>query len=243
MSEFILDWPAAAAAGPSKAGGKGWQLALLAELGLPVPPGFVISASAAACGRNEPLPASLLTELSNELARRGWKEQPLAVRSSAYAEDSTRASFAGIHHSSLNVRGADAVGAAVQAVRDSRWTPAAEAYRQRPARYPSSSSWAAANPPMPRLALGPVFPHALRGYPGDRPRDTEARGRRCDLASHVGPEVNFRRAPTAMTASVTPLMNFGETSTPCCGAHLACGGRGARSGAVRVRKAAPRDTA
>lgn len=132
MSGLILDWPAAAVAGPSKAGGKGWQLALLAELGIPVPPGFVIRASAApTCGRDEPLPASLLTELSNELARRGWKEKPLAVRSSAYAEDSTRASFAGIHHSSLNVRGADAVVAAVQAVRDSRWTPAAEAYRQR----------------------------------------------------------------------------------------------------------------
>jgi pyruvate,water dikinase len=47
MNESFLlpDWLSVLAAGPAKAGGKGWQLARLARYGLPVPDGFVIPAS------------------------------------------------------------------------------------------------------------------------------------------------------------------------------------------------------
>lgn len=55
----------------------------------------------------------------------------LAVRSSATAEDSARASFAGIHQSRLNVRGQSDVARAVAACYGSLWTPQALAYRRR----------------------------------------------------------------------------------------------------------------
>ena len=132
MSELILDWRAAAQAGATQVGGKGWPLALLAEFGAPVPPGFVIAADANTARRSgEALAPSLVQALSDELQRRGWTELPLVVRSSAAAEDSAGASFAGIYRSLLNVRGIAALVTAVQAVLDSASTPAAQAYRAR----------------------------------------------------------------------------------------------------------------
>jgi pyruvate,water dikinase len=56
---------------------------------------------------------------------------PIAVRSSATAEDSAAASFAGIHQSVLNVRGPEAVLEAIKACYASLWTPQALAYRRR----------------------------------------------------------------------------------------------------------------
>ena len=50
MPAPILDWSAAAEAGSTQAGGKGWQLGRLAQLGVPVPEGFVIGASASVRG-------------------------------------------------------------------------------------------------------------------------------------------------------------------------------------------------
>ena len=132
MSQAILDWSAARHAGPEIAGGKGWQLGVLADLGAPVPPGFVIAASASMRRRSgDPMPASLVEILADELQRHGWDDRPLAVRSSAAQEDSRHASFAGIHLSRLNVCGLDAVVLAVQAVWDSAGSAAAIAYRQR----------------------------------------------------------------------------------------------------------------
>ena len=129
---MILDWHAAAEAGPSRAGGKGWQLGLLAGMGLPVPPGFVIDAGASRTHRHgDAIPSDVRDALERELARRGWSDVPLAVRSSAAQEDSARASFAGIHRSCLNVRGPDAVAGAVREVWDSLASEEARAYRQR----------------------------------------------------------------------------------------------------------------
>ncbi|HYD59802.1 MAG TPA: PEP/pyruvate-binding domain-containing protein [Noviherbaspirillum sp.] len=154
----LLDWEAAAAQ-REEAGGKGWQLGLLARYGLPVPDGFVIPAAFSRAAietleigaqlasdadaldtplerrRNaiasSPLSARLATLLHDELARRGWLDTPLAVRSSAAMEDSEQASFAGIHLSRLNVVGSDALADAVRAVWASLWTPQAMAYRER----------------------------------------------------------------------------------------------------------------
>lgn len=132
MTAPILDWQAASEAAPARAGGKGWQLGTLAELGVPVPPGFVIDAAVVGGRhRGDALPAALVAALSQELEGRGWNGQPLAVRSSAVAEDSAQASFAGIFRSFLNVRGLPALTDAVREVWDSVDSPAAEAYRQR----------------------------------------------------------------------------------------------------------------
>ncbi|HEY4214584.1 MAG TPA: PEP/pyruvate-binding domain-containing protein [Steroidobacteraceae bacterium] len=125
----LLDWGAASEAGAARAGGKGWQLATLAMSGLPVPDGFVIAAVEPP-QPGEPLPASLVKELETEIRRRGWAGIPLAVRSSGAAEDSARASFAGIYRSCLNVVGHNALVKAVADVYESYWTPAAVAYRQ-----------------------------------------------------------------------------------------------------------------
>lgn len=132
MSPFILDWPTAAAAGATLAGGKGWQLGLLAEFGVRVPDGFVLAAQ---CSRDHrpgtPVPEPVLAAVARELDRRGWSNRPLAVRSSAAQEDSHGTSFAGIHSSRLNVRGVDAVAEAIRTVWDSAWSEAATAYRAR----------------------------------------------------------------------------------------------------------------
>lgn len=132
MSEPILSWANAAELGPARAGGKGWQLGVLAELGAPVPPGFVIDCEAfAGRQRGEPLSLELVSALTQALESRGWTDIPLAVRSSATQEDAAGASFAGIFRSLLNVRGHDALIEAVHAVLDSVHSPAAEAYQAR----------------------------------------------------------------------------------------------------------------
>lgn len=65
------------------------------------------------------------------LRRAGDGVVSLAVRSSAACEDAPEASFAGIHDSFLNVRGADAALDAVRGCYASLWTPRAVAYRRR----------------------------------------------------------------------------------------------------------------
>ena len=57
--------------------------------------------------------------------------QPLAVRSSATAEDSDKASFAGIHDSCLNVTGPDALQSAIKTCYASIWSKRAIAYRRK----------------------------------------------------------------------------------------------------------------
>ena len=65
------------------------------------------------------------------LGETGLEERPLAVRSSAVAEDGAGTAFAGIHESFLGVVGLDAVCAAVSRCFASLWTPRAVAYRRR----------------------------------------------------------------------------------------------------------------
>jgi pyruvate,water dikinase len=132
MTALLLDWAAAALAGPEAAGGKGWQLARMARLGVPVPDGVVLSARAS-LGRQpgQDVPQAVAQALLETLRERGWLARPLALRSSAPQEDSAAASFAGIHLSCLNVLGAQAAVEAVRRIWDSQWTPQARAYRQR----------------------------------------------------------------------------------------------------------------
>ena len=113
-----------------RAGGKGASLARMTALGLPVPPGFVVPAEALAgalpdegeelralAERQDAAAAQALVggvELDPELraavdaayAGMGEGDVPVAVRSSACAEDSAEASFAGQQETFLHVRGA-----------------------------------------------------------------------------------------------------------------------------------------
>ena len=120
-----------------RAGGKGASLARMASLDLPVPPGFVVPANALAASLGER--AQELSSLSADDATRAQQivaeaemssdlreaivaayaelgeDASVAVRSSACAEDSEEASFAGQQETYLHVRGADAV---IERVRD-----------------------------------------------------------------------------------------------------------------------------
>jgi pyruvate,water dikinase len=107
-----------------RAGGKGASLARMSSLGLPVPEGFVIAAEVlaqvvdagalrAALPDHERAQAIVAAaqppvEIAEWYARLG-DDPPVAVRSSACAEDSETASYAGQQETYLYVRGADQV--------------------------------------------------------------------------------------------------------------------------------------
>lgn len=85
--------------------------------------------SSIAAGR---LPGDLSTQVTAALAAEGiLHDAALAVRSSATAEDSAAASFAGIHRSFLNVIGPDMLQDAIRGCYASLWTPTAVSYRRK----------------------------------------------------------------------------------------------------------------
>jgi pyruvate,water dikinase len=114
------------------AGGKGASLARMSELGLPVPPGFVVPAGCLVETLGErvdelraALPDAAQAQavvaaveppaaIAEAYAALG-DDPPVAVRSSACAEDSETASYAGQQETYLYVRGAEAV---LERVRD-----------------------------------------------------------------------------------------------------------------------------
>jgi pyruvate,water dikinase len=123
-----------------RAGGKGASLARMAALGLPVPPGFVVPANALADAlpdggaelralaerqdahaaqaliRTVELDPGLREAVLSAYAALGGEtsDPPVAVRSSACAEDSEAASFAGQQETYLHVRGGDDVRARIR---------------------------------------------------------------------------------------------------------------------------------
>ena len=106
-------------------GGKAVALARSLRAGLPVPPGFALgTVHVEAVCRGDEDTLRNLREGFTDLAG------PCAVRSSAVGEDSENASFAGQHVTVLNVRHADQLADAVQAVRDSAHRDSARAYRR-----------------------------------------------------------------------------------------------------------------
>src|SRR5690606_6537467 len=94
----------------AQAGGKGANLGELVRIGQPVPDGFVIT-TAALAGLTGPLPPELVTEIGQQYELLG--AGPVAVRSSATAEDLPGATFAGQQDTILGVEGTEAVVAAV----------------------------------------------------------------------------------------------------------------------------------
>jgi pyruvate,water dikinase len=130
----------------ARAGGKGASLARMTSYGLSVPPGFVVPADAlAAVVDTEALRAALPDharaqeivgaaepppEIAAAYAALG-EEPPVAVRSSACAEDGEAASYAGQQETYLYVRGADDVLVRVRDCWASFFSERALFYRQR----------------------------------------------------------------------------------------------------------------
>jgi rifampicin phosphotransferase len=137
----------------AQAGGKGANLGELVRAGLPVPDGFVVTTDAytsvispldlkiserAAAGQGAAIrtdveattmPTNIRIAVADAYARLG--AGPVAVRSSATAEDLPGAAFAGQQDSYLDVVGEAAVIDAVRRCWASLWTDRAIAYRNR----------------------------------------------------------------------------------------------------------------
>src|SRR3989442_1762823 len=129
-----------------EAGGKGANLGELRRAGFPVPDGFVITTAAyalaaEAAGVTGESPATARVRLAASTvpagiadavrqAYRALGAPPVAVRSSATAEDLPDASFAGQQDTILGVTGEDAVLDAVRKCWASLWNDRAVAYRQ-----------------------------------------------------------------------------------------------------------------
>ncbi|MFG1964550.1 PEP/pyruvate-binding domain-containing protein [Nonomuraea sp. NPDC049028] len=121
------------------AGGKGANLGELVKNGFPVPGGFVVTTAAydlVADGHdtrtyfeNVEIPPDLREAITGAYAELGGG--PVAVRSSATAEDLPGAAFAGQQDTYLNIVGAEAVVDAVRRCWGSLWTERAVAYREK----------------------------------------------------------------------------------------------------------------
>ena len=124
-------------------GGKSAHLGDLLQAGFPVPPGFAVTALAfdrvlrpgddRAAIRGREMPAEVASEIAAAYTalghRVGRDAPPVAVRSSAVAEDGADASFAGVQDTYLWVRGVDEVLHGVQRCWASYFNPEATAYR------------------------------------------------------------------------------------------------------------------
>lgn len=100
-------------------GGKAWGLGILAQKGFPIPPGIVLN--------SEPNETEWLEILS------WWKKNqntPLAIRSSAGAEDSAETSFAGQNRTFLNVKNEAEIRRAVRDCFASIFRESSQAYRK-----------------------------------------------------------------------------------------------------------------
>ena len=152
---FVLELLQVGRGDLDRAGGKGASLGELIRAGFPVPPGFVVTTGAydrfvAHDGLGETI-ARMRREDDPSTIRRAFEAAPVppevqravlaaygrlglgpvAVRSSATAEDLPEAAFAGQHDSFLNVVGPEALVQAVRRCWASLWTDRAVAYRAR----------------------------------------------------------------------------------------------------------------
>ena len=141
MSTLTLDFTHIDGAMLATVGGKAANLGELTRAGLPVPVGFCVTTEAyrrVAVGipldqvrealLGVEIPADIADEIRARYAALGV-DVPVAVRSSATAEDLPFASFAGQQDTYLNVVGADAVLDAVRRCWASLWTDRAQFYR------------------------------------------------------------------------------------------------------------------
>ncbi len=112
-------------------GGKGLSLGLLTAAGLPVPPGFCVTSAAFRRVRGQPLNDDPTLAAGISEAYRALGGGPVAVRSSATAEDGAVTSFAGLQETVLGVAGESAVLDAVARCWASLDSERAVAYRRK----------------------------------------------------------------------------------------------------------------
>ena len=147
MDEYCVDFEAIDGTMLAVVGGKAANLGELTRAGLPVPPGFCVTtdayravaeadALAATTPENArrtlletPVPQAIRDSVAASYRKLG-EDVPVAVRSSATAEDLPFASFAGQQDTFLNVVGEDAVVDAVRRCWASLWTDRAVSYRE-----------------------------------------------------------------------------------------------------------------
>ncbi len=145
----------------SLVGGKGANLGKMARAGFPVPPGFCVTTEAYKHFINESglwpemerllataptresgekirqmiekanLPLSTSISIKDAYVKLNGGNTPVAVRSSATAEDLADASFAGQQESYLGIRGCESLTLHVQRCWASLWTERAISYRER----------------------------------------------------------------------------------------------------------------
>jgi pyruvate,water dikinase len=111
-------------------GGKGLSLGLLAAAGLPVPPGFCLTTSAHRRLRGQSLHHDPTLVAAVAAAYRELGAGPVAVRSSATAEDGAVTSFAGQQETILGVEGTDELCRAIERCWASLGSDRAVAYRR-----------------------------------------------------------------------------------------------------------------
>lgn len=113
----------------SRAGGKGGTLSKLFQTGYPVPDGFVIMPEAF---DGEQLDRYAWHQIQEQLEKMRLNDRKVAfaVRSSAIAEDSAFASFAGEFETVLDVHSDDAARAAIHQVHNSRKSERVKAYSE-----------------------------------------------------------------------------------------------------------------
>ena len=114
-------------------GGKGWNLRILLQAGLPVPTAFCITSDAYRTARNASHGAPTVdAELRQQViaAYRELGAGSVAVRSSATAEDGAAASFAGLQETVLGVEGEAELVAAVERCWRSLDSERARVYRR-----------------------------------------------------------------------------------------------------------------
>jgi pyruvate,water dikinase len=111
-------------------GGKALSLGLLAAAGLPVPPGFCLTTAAHRRLRGRSLHDDPALVAAIAAAYRDLGGGPVAVRSSATAEDSATASFAGQQETVLGVEGTDELCRAIERCWASLDSDRAVAYRR-----------------------------------------------------------------------------------------------------------------
>src|SRR5262245_24374266 len=125
----ILFFDAITDAEAPQVGGKGLSLGKTASAGLPVPPGFVVTTDTfrRLSDRGIRSDAGVTRALLDAYQTLG--RGPVAVRSSATAEDAADTSFAGQQETILGVEGDDALVSAIERCWRSLFTERAVAYR------------------------------------------------------------------------------------------------------------------
>jgi pyruvate, water dikinase len=126
-ARFAIPFPELRADQVELVGGKCANLGELTGAGFPVPPGFAVTTAAYERDDIDSAVAEAYAELGRQVGR---DDPPVAVRSSAIAEDMPDASFAGVQDTYLWICGLDAVLDGVRRCWASFHNPEAVAYRE-----------------------------------------------------------------------------------------------------------------